>query len=278
MNYARRNQFNTTIALAISAAIHIVLLLAAFVVGFAMLKIPVIKKHVTPDIQLVPSPVAFGDIRTDVTGGTGGIPTSERDLPPHPVGVEKPEVVSRQFNLPASAQEPVTPKQLTLPKVVPPKEPFVLDPSPSDHYAPSPEDYAYHSPFGSDSDVGAPLGGEEMHGAGTGDGNGEGEGVGVGMRGGSGEGADVVALAKPHYPYMARRLGQSGVVVVTATIMVDGKPTKVRILNSSGYDDLDAAALKAVREARFTPAHIKGEPEAGEIHIEFTFTLNDSGH
>jgi TonB family protein len=51
------------------------------------------------------------------------------------------------------------------------------------------------------------------------------------------------------YPDMAQQLGQTGVVQIGFMLHRDGALTQVHIVKSSGFNDLDAAALQAVQSA-----------------------------
>lgn len=51
------------------------------------------------------------------------------------------------------------------------------------------------------------------------------------------------------YPQMAQTLGQSGTALVRFTLTINGHFTQVTIVKSSGYRDLDRAAIKAVQMA-----------------------------
>lgn len=56
------------------------------------------------------------------------------------------------------------------------------------------------------------------------------------------------------YPLLARRLRQEGTVAVGFVVQADGRLTAIELLESSGHQLLDEAALAAVREvARFRP-------------------------
>ncbi len=50
------------------------------------------------------------------------------------------------------------------------------------------------------------------------------------------------------YPMAARRLGQTGIVVVAFTLLADGSIQDIRIDTSSGNDRLDTAGLEAVKK------------------------------
>lgn len=52
------------------------------------------------------------------------------------------------------------------------------------------------------------------------------------------------------YPMLARRMGQTGTVVVAFTLLKDGSITDLKIADSSGNPGLDTAALEAVKKVR----------------------------
>lgn len=78
----------------------------------------------------------------------------------------------------------------------------------------------------------------------------------------------------PYYPETARRRGESGVVLVMATISAQGICSSAAVMRSSGYPTLDGAALAAVQQARFSPARENGFPVAVQDRFEIVFQLN----
>ncbi len=81
--------------------------------------------------------------------------------------------------------------------------------------------------------------------------------------------------APPRYPYLARRQGQEGRVVLRVRVSAGGDPMSVRVRQSSGYRRLDDAAVKAVGTWRFTPARRGGIPVAGSVDVPISFRLTD---
>jgi len=72
----------------------------------------------------------------------------------------------------------------------------------------------------------------------------------------------------PNYPEIALQTRKEGIVIIEATIDERGHVTEARILRSVTL--LDAAALAAVRQWRFTPALLNGEP----VPVVMTVTVN----
>lgn len=66
----------------------------------------------------------------------------------------------------------------------------------------------------------------------------------------------------PVYPAISRRLNEQGLVVLRVFIGTDGQPQKVEVKQSSGFERLDQAAIKAVTRWRFAPGTKNGVPEA----------------
>jgi len=75
------------------------------------------------------------------------------------------------------------------------------------------------------------------------------------------------------YPRASRRAGESGRVLVRVYIDEAGLPRTVLVGQSSGHARLDAAALDAVRQARFKPYTENARPTAGWALIPLIFDL-----
>jgi periplasmic protein TonB len=63
-----------------------------------------------------------------------------------------------------------------------------------------------------------------------------------------------------YYPPIAQRLNQEGTVTVSFTITPDGHVEDPKVVNSSGHDSLDAAALRCVPSWTYKPAMQNGAP------------------
>lgn len=70
--------------------------------------------------------------------------------------------------------------------------------------------------------------------------------------------ADYLQNPRPLYPAMSKRLGEQGQVVHSVLIGVDGLPISARLVKSSGFDRLDAAAYAAVMSWRYVPGKRNG--------------------
>ena len=75
----------------------------------------------------------------------------------------------------------------------------------------------------------------------------------------------------PVYPAIAQTVRVQGVVVIEATIGIDGRVTNARVLRSVSL--LDQAAIDAVRQWEFTPTLLNGVPVPVIMTVTVNFTL-----
>lgn len=78
----------------------------------------------------------------------------------------------------------------------------------------------------------------------------------------------------PVYPMLARRRAQEGEVLLRLDLDMRGRITSARVLVSSGYPLLDAAALQAGSDWRLQPARINGVGVASYVKIPVQFRLD----
>jgi protein TonB len=79
---------------------------------------------------------------------------------------------------------------------------------------------------------------------------------------------------QPDYPPAAKRLGQTGTVVVKFLIEVDGTVADSAIETSSGYPRLDDAAREALALCSFKPGTVDGQPERSWAQVQYNWKLN----
>lgn len=82
-------------------------------------------------------------------------------------------------------------------------------------------------------------------------------------------------IPQPIFPAKAKRLQQSGTVVLRVTISLDGRISDVAVAHSSGYDLLDAAALDAIRMGSCKPYVENGHPRVVQATQAIAFSLDD---
>ena len=76
------------------------------------------------------------------------------------------------------------------------------------------------------------------------------------------------------YPPASQNEGEEGTVTLLLAVQPDGSISDIRIARSSGYQRLDAAAVRSLRQAKFQPATCHGKPIAVRIHQSFTFKID----
>ena len=80
----------------------------------------------------------------------------------------------------------------------------------------------------------------------------------------------------PAYPDGAQFLGEQGDVLVDVLVSKRGRPYKIRISKSSGYQDLDDAATQAAANWRYVPATSGGEVVQDWTTVKIHFQLPQS--
>jgi protein TonB len=85
---------------------------------------------------------------------------------------------------------------------------------------------------------------------------------------------DAQRSRDPEYPPQSRRLGEQGSLVLQALIDVDGRVLESKLVQSSGFDRLDQAALDGIKTSyRFIPGTVDGNPQAMWYTFKFTWKL-----
>ncbi len=77
----------------------------------------------------------------------------------------------------------------------------------------------------------------------------------------------------PQYPIQAARQGHQGQVILDVSINAAGDVVNVTVEQSSGYRELDRAAVEAARKWKFNPAIKNGKPAGGIVRIPVNFSL-----
>ena len=80
---------------------------------------------------------------------------------------------------------------------------------------------------------------------------------------------------RPYYPPGARQRGEQGDVHLEIRVDEDGSVGDVKVVGSSGSGELDAAALRAVRAARFVPAKSGGKAVSSAARLVLRFRLRN---
>ena len=78
---------------------------------------------------------------------------------------------------------------------------------------------------------------------------------------------------KPDYPKGARQRGEQGDVVLEIRVNAEGMVDEVKVATSSGFPELDEAAVRAARAAKFSPARSGHDPVASTARLKLSFKL-----
>jgi protein TonB len=83
---------------------------------------------------------------------------------------------------------------------------------------------------------------------------------------------NLIYRVQPEYPALARQVRIQGLVVLRAIISRDGTIENLQAL--SGHPLLVPAALNAVRQWRYRPYVLNGEPVEVETEVKVNFILS----
>ena len=81
----------------------------------------------------------------------------------------------------------------------------------------------------------------------------------------------LIHEVKPQYPTLARQARIQGTVVLQAVIGKDGTVQNLHVV--SGHPMLTQAAIDAVKQWRYKPYYLNGEPVEVNTQISVNFTL-----
>jgi len=83
---------------------------------------------------------------------------------------------------------------------------------------------------------------------------------------------NLVRRVEPQYPMIAKQLHIQGVVILKAVISREGRIEQAETVQ--GQDLLSRAALEAVRQWKYRPYYLNGEPVDVETQITVNFVLD----
>ena len=78
---------------------------------------------------------------------------------------------------------------------------------------------------------------------------------------------------RPDYPKGARQRGEQGDVILEIRVNAGGTVDDVKVVTSSGFAELDEAAVKAAKAAKFSPARSGHDPVASTARLKLSFKL-----
>jgi protein TonB len=192
-------------------------------------------------------------------------PSAPPETPPEPTPV--PEVA------PVLEPKPVLTEPAPEVPAVPPEPPPApapvpqVDPEP----APAPEAPAA-SAVASSAVPDGPVGPESVAGSVSGA---PGLSPAEGSPSGGSGGAAPLSSIHPRYPMGSRIRGEEGPVRLSVKIDGRGRPIQTEVVRSSGFFALDAAAVKAVKGARFVAPAPGASRESFQTELTIRFQLKD---
>ena len=90
-------------------------------------------------------------------------------------------------------------------------------------------------------------------------------------QGGNVTAASLISQTKPAYPPLARQARIQGTVVLHAIIDKQGNVSELQVI--SGHPLLVQSAIEAVKQWRYKPTQLNGEPVEVDTTIQVTFTM-----
>ncbi len=85
--------------------------------------------------------------------------------------------------------------------------------------------------------------------------------------------ADFSTCAKPEWPKSSLRNEETGTVTLSFLIGVDGHVADSKVVKSSGFRELDKAAVNGISKCRFKPGMTDGKPEQAWMQMQYVWTL-----
>lgn len=85
--------------------------------------------------------------------------------------------------------------------------------------------------------------------------------------------ADYLSNPAPVYPSMSRRLREQGTTTLRVLVEPDGRPSRIELESSSGFERLDDAAREAVWRWKFVPARRGEEAVSAWVLVPVIFNV-----
>lgn len=87
--------------------------------------------------------------------------------------------------------------------------------------------------------------------------------------------ARSASVIQAEYPRMSQIRREEGTAVLRIEVLANGRSRSVTVMESSGYERLDRAAVQVMQRARFVPASVDGKPVESELTLRYCFRLQD---
>lgn len=79
------------------------------------------------------------------------------------------------------------------------------------------------------------------------------------------------------FPPRLRDNGRGGTVGTSFRVDSEGVPSEISVVRSSGYPEMDAAAIRVVESMRFKPGIVRGSPVYTRVQMPITFIPQTGG-
>lgn len=84
---------------------------------------------------------------------------------------------------------------------------------------------------------------------------------------------DFSTCAKPEYPRNSQRNEEQGTVTLRFLIGLDGSVKEANVQKTSGFRELDKAALRGLSQCKFKPALVEGKPTETYSDVQYVWRL-----
>jgi protein TonB len=85
--------------------------------------------------------------------------------------------------------------------------------------------------------------------------------------------AQLRPCAAPDYPKASRRNEETGSTTLRYALSPTGTVIDVTVVKSSGFRDLDKAAINGLNKCKFTPANVAGKPVRASMLVKYRWDL-----
>ena len=75
------------------------------------------------------------------------------------------------------------------------------------------------------------------------------------------------------YPEQSEKLGEEGKVKLAIIVNPNGSVDDIELIQSSGFERLDRAAIEAAKQAKYQPKNVNGKLVRTRFVAEFSFVL-----
>ena len=86
--------------------------------------------------------------------------------------------------------------------------------------------------------------------------------------------ADFSTCEKPAYPKASQRNEETGTVTLSFLVGTDGRVIDSKVVKSSGFRDLDKAAVNGISKCVMKPGSVDGKPEQSWMQMQYVWTLD----